>query len=154
MRGAARARERAKANRTFETPFLIELIISTAIRSRDIYISSIDNTIRKKRNQRDRKRKREGEKRKRKAAAVVMDDIITTKGGIFMEGSVRATGRATSWKTSEVKNAGESRRDPDDRPSIRLFVRMVRSFACRARCEVLRVSLLTRLRKLLAQVDT
>lgn len=53
-------REGAKANRTFET-FLIELIISSVIRSRDIYISFIDNIIRKKKqNEEERKKERSG----------------------------------------------------------------------------------------------
>lgn len=50
-----------KNDQVFQTPFLIELIILTAIRFGDIYISFIDNAI-------------------KKTAVVVMDDIITTRG--------------------------------------------------------------------------
>lgn len=96
-------------------------------------------------------REKEREKRKKRTAAVVMDDIITTKGRIFMEGS---TGNRSGNFVEEDERSQKCRdRVAIGRPSVCAFVR---SFICvpGALCEVLRVSLLTRLRKLLAQADT
>lgn len=105
---------------------------------------------------RERKRGVEGAREKerekdKKTAAVVMDDIITTKGRIFMEGS---TGNRSGNFVEEDERSQKCRdRVAIGRPSVCAFVR---SFICvpGALCEVLRVSLLTRLRKLLAQADT
>lgn len=102
---------------------------------------------------RERKRGVEGGREKerekgKKTAAVVMDDIITTKGRIFMEGS---TGNRSGNFVEEDERSQKCRdRVAIGRPSVCAFVR---SFICvpGALCEVLRVSLLTRLRKLLAQ---
>jgi len=69
------ARQAKNKDQVFETRFLIELIILTAIRLGDIYISFIDNAI------------------KKTTAVVVMDDIITTRGRIFMEGRRQPVGR-------------------------------------------------------------
>lgn len=54
-----------------------------------------------------------------------MDDIITTKGRIFMEGR-RATGRTTSWK-SEVKKCQIASQSSYNRP---FHLRVLRSVAC------------------------
>jgi len=87
----------------------------------DLYISSIDNAIKKE-----------------KTAAVVMDDIITTKGRIFMEGRRQPVGRLR----------GRRAKSKNGRIASQSYT--IGSFIC-VRREVLRVLLLTRLRKLLAK---